>query len=233
MNAQKPGPDDPQTSGSGAGLRAARASKPVATYAIIGLTLVCFGLQFVPALDLQDRFAFVPVYSEIEPWRALTTALVHAQPNPSHVFFNMVGLYFFGSFVERSLGSGFLLVTYIVSAFGGSACTLVIAHTTGIGADSAYVGASGAVFGLLGVLLTPTRRLDRNLGGVVGFIVLNVAFLFIQPGIAWQAHLGGLVVGFVFGCVRMLPSPQVGRRLFWPVAAVLTLGLGLLYFAAV
>ena len=180
-------------------------TRPYVTWTIIAITFVFFLLQFLPSLELQRRFAFAPVLAHEEPWRALTAALVHAQPNPSHVLFNMLGLFFFGSFVERSVGHVFMLVTYVVGAFGGSVLTLLLAAPGTPEFSSAYVGASGAVFAVVGTLLAPTSRLDRNLMGIVLFLCLNMALVTIDSNIAWQAHLGGLAVGFVLGIARVMP----------------------------
>jgi membrane associated rhomboid family serine protease len=76
---------------------------------------------------------------------------------------------------------------------------------------SLHVGASGALFGLLGVVLTPTRALDRNWGGAAVFLVINVVYSLITPGISWESHAGGLVVGFALGCAALLPRGR-GRR---------------------
>ncbi len=180
-------------------------TRPYVTWTIIAITFFFFLLQFFPPLQLQSRFAFAPMLAHEEPWRALTAALVHAQPNPSHVLFNMLGLFFFGSFVERSMGHVFMLVTYVIGAFGGSVLTLVLAAPGTPEFSSAYVGASGAVFAVVGTLLAPTSRLDRNLMGIVLFLCLNMALVTVDSNIAWQAHLGGLAVGFVLGVARVMP----------------------------
>ncbi|WAL39652.1 MULTISPECIES: rhomboid family intramembrane serine protease [Brevibacterium] len=209
-----------------------RPRRPSATATIIAVTLACFVLQFIPGLHLQQALAFSPALAESQPWRALTAALVHAQPNPGHVFFNMVGLFFFGTFVERSVGSRFLVAVYVLAAFGGSLLTLLLSSPSAANWHAGYVGASGAVFGIVGVLLTPTRRLDRNISGVVLFVVLNVGYMAIEPTIAWQAHLGGLLVGFVLGCLRLLPPRRLGPPVFWVGAGALAVVMGALYALA-
>lgn len=185
---------------------APRLTRPYVTWTIIVVTFVFFLLQFIPSLDLQSRFAFSPMLAHVEPWRSLTAALVHAQPNPSHVAFNMLGLFFFGSFVERSMGHVFMLVTYVLGAFGGSVLTLLMSPMGSPEWHSGYIGASGAVFAVVGTLLAPTRRLDRNLMGIVLFLCLNMALVTIDSNIAWQAHLGGLAIGFVLGIARVMPK---------------------------
>lgn len=153
--------------------------------------------------------------------------VVHA--DMLHLLFNMVGVLLFGSFVERSLGHARFLAVYLLSGLGGSAAVLLLAAPYEPGWFSLHVGASGALFGLLGVVLTPTRSLDRNWGGAAVFLVLNVIYSAVSPGISWESHTGGVVVGFALGCAALLPRrggqhPTRDRAVtvwFWAAAGVL------------
>ena len=176
------------------------------------MTVVVWLTQFVPGWHVQERLAFVPLWALDEPWRFATTMLVHSQPSPTHVLFNMMGLLIFGTFLERALGSVFFAVTYVLSGVGGSAMVWLLAMEGIAHPFALYVGASGAVFGLVGVLLVPSKRLDRNWGGVAGFVLLNVLMLFVEPNIAWEAHLGGLIVGFVLGAIRLWTIKPNGAK---------------------
>ena len=82
------------------------------------------------------------------------------------------------------------------------------------------VGASGAVFGLFGALLILNRHLGRSSGGIAAVIVINGVIGFVVPGIAWQAHLGGLLTGAAMAGVITVTAPQVRRRLQLPALAV-------------
>lgn len=174
-----------------------------ATLSIIAVTLLVWLAQFVPSWHVMEALAFVPLWGAEQPWRFATAMLVHSQPSPAHVLFNMMGVLIFGTFLERTLGSVFFLLTYVLSGIGGSVMTWVLAYSGIAHPFAYYVGASGAVFGLLGVLLVPSRHLDRNWSGVVGFILLNALLLFVEPNIAWEAHVGGLIVGFILGAARL------------------------------
>ncbi len=66
-------------------------------------------------------------------------------------------------------------------------------------------GASGAVFGLFGAVLVVLRRVGRSAGTIVGIIAINAVLGFVLPGVAWQAHLGGLVIGAALGAVFDYP----------------------------
>ena len=172
------------------------AGAPV-TQAIVIVTVACWLVGLIPGVELGRLLGFSPLLSATEPWRALTVMVVHA--DVLHLLFNMVGVLLFGSFVERSLGHARFLAVYLLSGLGGSAAVLLLAAPYEPGWFSLHVGASGALFGLLGVVLTPTRSLDRNWGGAAVFLVLNVIYSAVSPGISWESHMGGLVVGFALG----------------------------------
>ena len=113
-----------------------------------------------------------------------------------HILFNMYSLLIFGPILEHALGRWRFLALYLLSGLGGSIAVLLIAP--GI----AVVGASGAIFGLLGAFFVIQRKLGGNSLQLVIVIGLNLVIGFVIPSIAWQAHVGGLVVGglvaFVF-----------------------------------
>ena len=141
-----------------------------------------------------------------EYWRLWTVTLLHG--NELHLFFNMYALYLSGRIVERWYGSLPFLAFYLVCAAAGSIGSFVF------GGDVPSVGASGAVFGMFGLLLAagrihhPVDRQGRALVGQLGMlIVLNLAFGFIVPGIDNAAHLGGLVAGLWLGA--LLPPTRV------------------------
>lgn len=184
------------------GLAASLKRSPV-TLVIIGVTVTVWLTELVPRLGVMERLAFVPALALEEPWRFVSTMLVHSAPSPMHVFSNMLGLALFGSFLERTLGSVYFAFTYVVAGLGGSVMSWLLVLAGWTNPFTFYVGASGAVFGLVGVLLVPSKRLDRNWGGVLVFLLLNVLVLFAVPNIAWEAHLGGLIVGFVLGALRL------------------------------
>jgi membrane associated rhomboid family serine protease len=133
-----------------------------------------------------------------EWWRIFTVVLLHG--SVTHIIFNMWALWVLGPQIERSAGSWPFAGLYLASAgFGG-----VAAFYWG-GESFLGVGASGAIFGLFGVWLNwalhrRNTMWGRALLGNLGFLLLiNAAIPFLIPGIAWQAHVGGLVAGFAIG----------------------------------
>ena len=184
--------------------RALSVSPPLVTRTILIVTAAAFLVELLPGLNLLHRLSFVPALALEQPWRVLSVALVHAQPSPLHLLANMIGLFFFGSFVERALGHWRFLTVYLIGTVGGSTMVLLLAEPFSRDWVTNHIGASGAVFAIIGVLLVPTRRLDRNLTGVVAFVVLNFGYGFLVEGVSWQSHLGGLLTGFVLGCAALL-----------------------------
>ncbi|MGC2939001.1 MULTISPECIES: rhomboid family intramembrane serine protease [unclassified Brevibacterium] len=199
--------------------RALSASPPLVTRTLLIVTVVAFLAELIPGLDLLRRLSFVPALTLEQPWRVLTVALVHEEPSPFHLLANMIGLFFFGSFVERALGHAKFLAVYIVGTAGGSAMVLLLAGPFSTDWVTNHIGASGAVFAIVGVLLAPTRRLDRNIAGVLVFVALNFGYGFLVAGVSWESHLGGLITGFVLGCAGLL-GPQRSRTLVFAATAI-------------
>lgn len=134
-----------------------------------------------------------------EWWRLFTPVLLHA--SITHILFNMWALWVLGPQIERGVGSGPFVAAYLASAAVGGAFMFVIG-----GPDAPVaVGASGAIFGLFGIWMNwAVRRRNTAQGRFllrqIGILLLlNAALPFIIRGIAWEAHLGGLVAGFVIG----------------------------------
>lgn len=139
-----------------------------------------------------------PAVAQGEWWRLWTVTLLHG--SLLHLFFNMYALYLAGPIVERWYGPVRLLLFYLACAAAGSVASFVF------GGDIPSVGASGAIFGLFGLLLAagrvhhPVDRQSRMLIGQLGTLILiNIAFGFMVRGIDNAAHLGGLAAGLWLG----------------------------------
>ena len=218
--------------------------RPVATMTIIGICVAVFVLQMtVPGLD--DRISFVPALAQSEPWRFLTSAFAHG--GITHIAFNMYALWVMGSYLEPMLGRARFVAIYLLSALGGSVMYLLLSTpTTELDAAmgnygmwrTGAVGASGAVFGLFGAFLVLQRRLGRSSAGMYVIIGINAVIGFVIPGIAWQAHLGGLLTGAAVAAAiaysgrnRGPLAPPADQRVHWfsmggilLVLVVLTIG---------
>lgn len=175
-----------------------RGDRPIVTITIVALCVLSYVLQWtVPGWT--SRWAFSPLAGSVEPWRFLTAAFLHSPSSLLHIVFNMVALWSVGPYLEQALGRARYLTLYLLSAIGGSVGAVVLAPVLPHTWNTAIVGASGAVFGLFGAVLVVLRRLGRSAGGIVGVIVVNGVLSFVLPGVAWQAHLGGLVTGALLG----------------------------------
>lgn len=173
-----------------------RSGKPVVTYALLAITSFIGLVQLIPGIGRQitDALLFAAPYlypdlngGIFEPWRLLTAVFVHG--GFIHLALNMLALWMLGQSLEPMLGRARYLALYLISGLGGSVMVAVLAPTT------ATVGASGAVFGLMAALLIIGRHIGANVTGILVVLGINFAFGFFVGGIAWQAHLGGAIVG--------------------------------------
>jgi rhomboid protease GluP len=152
-----------------------------------------------------------------EIWRLWTVTLLHDPNNFLHLLFNMYALYLAGPIVERLYGSTMLVIFYLVCALGGSLGSF------GFGGDVPSIGASGAIFGLFGILLIATRthhpaldRGSRNFVAQLGtLLIVNVIFGIIASGyIDNFAHAGGFVTGALLG-IAFVPGKVATMRSMW------------------
>jgi membrane associated rhomboid family serine protease len=189
-------------------LRRARSSDtPVATWSIIGLTVFVYILQWVTGGAATQYLLFYADFVPSEPWRMVTPALVHSTGSIFHILFNMYSLFVFGPILERMLGRWRFLGLYVLADVGGQLAVLFIAP------DTPVIGASGAIFGLLGAFFVVQRRLGGNNLQLIIVIGLNLVIGFIVPGIAWQAHVGGLLAGALVAFVFLMTRERSKRQL--------------------
>ncbi|GHC75827.1 rhomboid family intramembrane serine protease [Streptomyces flavofungini] len=158
---------------------------------------------------------FVPTegVADGQAYRLVTSMFTHQEI--WHIAFNMLGLWWLGGPLEAALGRARYLTLYVLSGLGGSALTYLLED-----ADKASLGASGAIFGLLGATAVLMRRLNYDMRPVIALLALNLLFTFTWSGIAWQAHVGGLVAGVAIA-YGMVHAPRERRALVqWGTCAV-------------
>lgn len=201
-------------------------TRPIVTYAIIGITVFTYLLTLIPGIgaDIQDSLLFLAptLYPELtgrfEPWRLLTAALVHG--SLLHVGLNMLALWMIGRSLEPLLGRWRFLSLYVLSALGGSVAVALLSFLTPV------VGASGAIFGLFGALLVIGRHIGANIAGIAIVLGVNLVIGFV-PGfnVSWQAHIGGLLVGLLVGFIftRTRAPRQRGLQIALLVAVAVVL----------
>ena len=204
---------------------------PIATYAILGVT-VAVSLAAMFAADGQSIYNALwldkGALAGGQIWRLWTVTLLHDPSNLLHLLFNMYALYLAGPIVERLYGSALTLGFYLLAAAGGSLASFAF------GGDGPSVGASGAIFGLFGILLVATRthhpaldRASRNFTAQLGTILMiNVVFGIIAAGyIDNAAHVGGFVTGALLG-LAFVPGKVTTIRSMWQAGASGSLATG-------
>ena len=187
----------------------------VAVYVLVAAVGVSSaGVPFVAGVLQQPREvlilgALVPaLVADGEAWRLLTSMFLHS--GFSHLAVNMISLYFLGSFAEIQFGRARFFALYFVSGIAGGLANLYFGSF-----DAPVVGASGAIFGLLGGVFGYTIRqgtftLQNPI--IAQLLILTAINLFLGatiPNISNTAHVGGLVGGLVYG---WLFAPTVYSR---------------------
>src|SRR4051812_21203368 len=179
----------------------------------IAICVICFAvtlfMDYDWALSLKsDRMAFFirlganygPLVRQGEWWRLVTSLFIHG--GDYHLILNMGCLLSFGPVVERMLGRWMFCLTYLVTGIAGGLVSLVV-HP-----DIPSVGASGAIFGLAGMLIAyrvlwrvsfGVFRISPSFAGLTIFIVANLVIGALLPFVDNAAHVGGLFSGLLLG----------------------------------
>lgn len=204
--------------------------RPMVTIIIMAICAVAFAAELaIPGNWVANNFAYAPVLTQSEPWRMMTSAFLHSQSFLLHIVFNMYALWILGTALEPLLGRARFLALYLVSAFAGSVGVLLLSPT-----DTFVLGASGAIFGLFGALFVVQRKRGGDVRQIVVLIVINAALGFIVSGVAWQAHLGGLIGGGL--CAAAIAYAPAGPRrnlIQWGgMAVVVVVLVGLAFYQA-
>jgi membrane associated rhomboid family serine protease len=203
---------------------------PTATYVLIAINVLMFlgsgrggsilsgggagGTQvfsdfalYGPAVDVLNEY-----------WRLVTSGFLHA--NWIHIGFNMYMLYWLGTMLEPALGHARFLALYFTSLLAGSFGALLLSP------NAVTVGASGAVFGLMGAafVMQRARGIDPMQSGIGPVILINLALGFIIPNISIGGHLGGLFGGAAAAFLMDKVSER-RRGLVAPIAACLVVAV--------
>jgi membrane associated rhomboid family serine protease len=166
-----------------------RHSRTPATFALLAVIAIGYLAQFVLGDVVTYSLAFYAPMMWSEPWRLVTAAFVHG--SIMHVMFNAYSLWVLGNIIERIIGSAKFLLVFGISIIGGS---LAVAA---MNPESVTIGASAGIFGLFATLFLLNRGFGGSNVSLLVIIGINLALGFIIPGIAWQAHLGGLIGGLL------------------------------------
>ncbi len=167
---------------------------------ILILVIINFVIFFATLIRPEFIYllGFQPAAFFSRPWTVVTAMFVHA--GFWHIFANMLTLYFFGSYFSRLVGRDKFLFVYFAGGIVGNLLFWALASPFAVA-----VGASGAVFALAGGLVMMRPKLPVIIFPIPLPIPLWVAviggFLILAPWVAWQAHLGGLIVGLIAGYI--------------------------------
>ncbi|MFK0062227.1 rhomboid family intramembrane serine protease [Streptomyces werraensis] len=203
------------------------ADPRLVTKILIGINVAVFLAVTIEKSLLSDLYLvgawppapFTPTQgvADGEWYRLVTSMFTHEEI--WHIGFNMFSLWLLGGPLEQHLGRARYLALYLISGLAGSALTYLLA-----GGSTPSLGASGAVFGLFGATAVLMRRLRYDMRPIIALLAINLVITFSWAGIAWQAHIGGLVAGVVIG-YAMVHAPRERRALVQYGACALVLGV--------
>jgi membrane associated rhomboid family serine protease len=181
---------------------AVRGDEPMVTYVLLGiLVLVQVGAMASGASATGSRLGGSdliadgglsgPAVADGEVWRLLTSGFLHA--GFLHLAFNAFALYVLGTMLEPAVGRLRFGIIYFVSLFAGSFGALVADP------NALTVGASGAIFGLMGaaIVVMRNRGINPMESGLGVWLGINLLFTFAIPGISIGGHIGGLIGGIL------------------------------------
>jgi len=221
-------PDHASAAGKTAGPRkAARKASaslslkgPFVTFSLIGINVSVYLLQLLLGAPLNGNSGWIYEHgvlvssavdssgqlvgvAEGEWWRLVTAAFLHY--GLLHLGMNMLVLWIIGPPLEEYFGHGRYALVYLVSGLAGSAGALIWSP------NAATVGASGAIWGIMGAALLLERRRIYVFGGqAMGLVLFNLVITFLIPGISIGGHVGGLIGGglcaLAFSSLRRTPA---------------------------
>ncbi len=183
-----------------------RETIPVITYTLISANVIAFLLVFsLPEKGIENAFSLLSFSGNAGLWTWLTSLFLHV--SASHLFFNMLGLYFFGRTLENEIDRQWFLAIYFLSGIIGNFAFMLTS-------SQPVVGASGCVFGVMGaaMLIKPLKRIHLYLFPLplsvvaLTFVIVESFIVFFRPenlpaearNVANVAHIGGAITGAVF-----------------------------------
>jgi membrane associated rhomboid family serine protease len=208
-------------------IAAARGDEPMLTYILIGIIVLvqlgamasgasATGSSFGGSELIADGAVSRGTIADGEYWRLITSGFLHA--GFLHLAFNAFALYVLGSLLEPAIGRLRFGTIYFVSLLAGSFGALLF-EPRGL-----TVGASGAIFGLMGALLVLAYKVGGNTQPILAWIGINFLFTFAIPGISIGGHLGGLIGGALAAFVMFDLRDRLRMPALMPV--VLAAGIG-------
>jgi membrane associated rhomboid family serine protease len=185
------------------------------TKILIGINILVFVLANLPGSGIGNDLSLVGLAVDSHGslvgvangqwYRLFTSVFLHTAI--WHIGFNMLSLWWIGGPLEAALGRVRYITLYLIAGLAGSALTYLLAAP-----NQGSLGASGAIFGLFGATAVLVRKLRYDMRPVLVLLAINLFITFTFSGIAWQAHVGGLVAG-VLVAIGMVYAPRARRTL--------------------
>jgi len=214
-------------------LGAKAINRPYVTFALIGLNVIAFAFTLLSKADPQSGLDQITADYGMWPigvalgdqyYRLATAMFLHA--GLAHIAVNMLALWVIGPQLESLFGHVRYTVLYLVAGLGGSVASFWFSSPNVVG-----VGASGAIFGLMGAYVVVGKALRADISQVVGLIALNVVIGFVGGNIDWRAHFGGLVTGAIVAAIFSF-APK-NQRVLVQVAGVVLVVSALVFLVSV
>jgi membrane associated rhomboid family serine protease len=177
---------------------------------LIITNVVVFVMNMIVGDAMTLRLGLSPqaVFGQLALWQPITYMFLHSTGGFGHILFNMLALWMIGTELERTWGTRFFTKYYFVTGIGAAATSLLLSIVSDEVYSSITVGASGAIYGLLLAygMYFPNRMLILFIFPVPARIAVAIlgAIAFLSSmggpggGVAHAAHLGGLVVGYLY-----------------------------------
>lgn len=188
---------------------------PKATVIIVAINILAFIICTFTGQLLYNKGAvgLSLIEEPLDLYRVISSMFLHV--NLSHIFNNMLLLYFAGEITEKAIGQLQFTVMYFVSGICGCLLTFVSEIVSGV--SIRVIGASGAVFGVLGMLLAlvmykRVRGATLQVPRIIMVLVLSIFSGFRETNVANWAHVGGLVAGFIYGIIYCIIKNGKGEK---------------------
>ena len=157
-------------------------------------------------------------------WQLLTSTFTHIEL--WHIGFNMLALWVLGPQLEVALGRARFLALYLGAGLAGSVSVFWLSSE-----HQVTLGASGAIFGLMGALLVIAHKVHADMSGLLGWIGANALLTFLIPHVSWQGHVGGFVGGLLIAAI-LVYAPKARRTLVQSAGVVVLVAVLLAATAA-
>lgn len=177
--------------------------------------LMVFVTLFLGGFDINTLVELGALYPPFvtefgDYYRLITTAFLHG--SILHALFNAIALFYLGGHLERLIGSIRYVIIYLLSALGSSIAVVLL------NPNSVTIGASGAIYGIIGalLLLTFTRKewfVSQAIRSIRNLMIINIAFTFLVPSISIEGHLGGLLIGFIIIQLITPQEPMIHKKI--------------------